>query len=136
MPCACCASTKPVNSHSEPMTKKIDPALPGRKPRATKAEMATRSKLRLGKVDRGHFSLLPGILDERRRELEDRRTRQEQAEHTRICNTAQREPYQTERHNPSGCVRPGADDGLAVPSRVGDRLHYRSGLVAEIGAAA
>jgi hypothetical protein len=118
------------------MTKKIDPAITGRKPRATKAEMAERRKARHAKVDRGHFSLLPGILDERRRELEDRKTRQEQAEHTKICNSAQKLPYVVERDSPSGCVRPGADDGLAVPSRVGDRLHYRSGLVADIGAAA
>jgi hypothetical protein len=24
-------------------------------------------------------------------------------------------------------IRPGADDGLAVPSRIGNRLHYRDG---------
>jgi hypothetical protein len=26
-------------------------------------------------------------------------------------------------------IRPGADDGLAVPSRMGNKLHYRDGRV-------
>ena len=29
-------------------------------------------------------------------------------------------------------IRPGADNGLGLPSRMGDRLHYRSGLVTDL----
>ena len=109
------------------MTKKIDPAITGRKPRATKAEMATRSKLRLGKVDRGHFSLLPGIIAERERDLAARQTRLEQEQAVKVCNSSQTQPLNLSRDCQSDCVRPGAEVFLHVPSRFGDVLRYRDG---------
>lgn len=37
--------------------------------------------------------------------------------------------YSTAQHNPAQPLRPGAEEALAFPSRIGDRLHHRDGRV-------
>ena len=44
----------------------------------------------------------------------------------RISNHSSRDTYDG-RHITQGAVRPGADNFLALPSRIGDVLHYRDG---------
>lgn len=39
-------------------------------------------------------------------------------------------PYSATEYTP--CLRPGANDALALPSRFGDRLHYRDGRVTDL----
>lgn len=71
-------------------------------------------------------SLVPALIVERRRMLEERGRRLAQAEPVRNTN----EPghyVSTDLTGPA--VRLGADNHMALPSRVGDRLRYRDGRV-------
>lgn len=47
----------------------------------------------------------------------------------RIGNTTTRGSYSTFAHSPSTATRPGADDALALPSRINDQLHHRNGRI-------
>ena len=44
-----------------------------------------------------------------------------------IGNATTRGRYSTAKHSPSTATRPGADDALALPSRIDAELHYRNG---------
>jgi hypothetical protein len=37
--------------------------------------------------------------------------------------------YSTTKHSPSTATRPGANDALALPTRIGDQLHHRNGRI-------
>jgi hypothetical protein len=47
----------------------------------------------------------------------------------RIGPTTTKGPYSTTKHSPSTATRPGADDALALPSRIGDQLLHRNGRI-------
>lgn len=71
--------------------------------------------------------LLPGLIAERKKMLEDR-MRQVTLSTDRITNSAMPSGY-TCPELIAPAIRPGADDALEIPSRYGDRLHYRNGRV-------
>ncbi len=45
----------------------------------------------------------------------------------KVCNSTTKGRYETAKHSAAQVTRPGADSGLAHPTRNGDRLHYRDG---------
>lgn len=49
-----------------------------------------------------------------------------------ICNDVHVERTFTAMHIDPAPLRPHAEDALRCPSRYGDRLHYRSGLVTDL----
>jgi len=63
-----------------------------------------------------------------------RRARQARASHevpTRISNSSAKGHYKGEEVC-MPALRTGADDALAVPSRINDRLYYRDGRVTDL----
>lgn len=72
-------------------------------------------------------SLVPALILERRRMLHERMRRLE--EQAPVVNSNEPGYYvSTELTGPA--VRRGADNHMALPSRVGNQLHYRDGRVA------
>ena len=100
------------------MTRKQNPNTAGRKPRATKAEMAER---RAKAKDKPHMSLLPGIVAERHRMYAERLAalghQVAAAGQARICNAAMRKPYATGDGEVVQQVRPGSMVAYSLPSR-------------------
>lgn len=47
----------------------------------------------------------------------------------KVSLRAKKVPFATALHNPAQPARPGSEVALALPSRIGDRLHYRDGRV-------
>jgi hypothetical protein len=80
-------------------------------------------------MKRTHF-YYPGLIDERKRMLDERQT--SVAGPLRIVSNAETLHFCPQRDIVHTDVRPGANHALAMPSRVGNRLHYRDGRVVEV----
>lgn len=98
-------------------------AAPARKPRATKAEMEARRTA----VDRGHFSLLPGLRTEREVDIKRRQAMAAQSQDTRVCNSSAHGRLDPAVHLTAQPMRPGADAHEGYPSRFSGTLRWRDG---------
>ena len=98
---------------------------PLRQKRETKSETAQRRTAAQGQTSK---TLLPGLIAERARMFELRmQSLSSVPTFTKITNANTRGRYSPAVDSPSTATRTGADDGLALPSRVNDTLHYRDG---------
>ena len=98
---------------------------PLRQKRETKSETAQRRTAARGQISKYP---LPGLIAERARMFELRMQAISRVPtFTKIANANTRGRYSPAVDSPSTATRPGADDGLALPSRVNDVLRYRDG---------
>lgn len=98
---------------------------PLRQKRETKSETAERRTAARGQTSK---TLLPGLIAERARMFELRNQANKPAPYIgKITNANTKGRYSPAVHSPSTATRTGADDGLALPSRVNDTLRYRDG---------
>jgi hypothetical protein len=72
----------------------------------------------------------PGLIEERARMLRERQTTV--AAPIRIVSNTTGKHFCPQRDIVHTAERPGADRALQLPSRVGNRLHYRDGRVVEV----
>ncbi|MGH6627619.1 MAG: hypothetical protein ACRECD_13960 [Burkholderiaceae bacterium] len=82
-----------------------------------------------GRADQFEYE---GLKAERRRHYEARLSAA-QAAPARVCNASSRDSYRGEELR-LNAARPGCNDHLALPSRVGVRLHFRDGRVERVPA--
>lgn len=76
-------------------------------------------------------TMLPGLVEERKR-MFTARANGKAYKPTRITNSSMPNDDSEGYKCPdlvAPSIRPGADNALAIPSRYGDRLHYRNGRV-------
>jgi hypothetical protein len=110
------------------MTEKLNPSIPGRKPRATQAEMAERRAERAKRAAKGPAfttgnTILPSLIAERHA-IYEARLRAKRApldlsnmRPVRICNSSTSGHLNVARDIPPLPLRPGADDHKKYRSR-------------------